>query len=132
MEEKKKFGPISLSELWKATQSGFWSAKKLQQKFGITQAQANKLLAGQESVQRTKRVLKTVYPPAGTAPGTYAADLLFLDKAYKKKNHGYSAILTLINLNTRKAYAEPIKTKADTAVALEKILSEMKMGTQLI
>jgi len=38
------------------------------------------------------------------------ADLAFIPE-FKKQNRGYSVILTAININTRKAYAYPLKSK---------------------
>ena len=64
--------------------------------------------------------------PTGGPTGTYLADILFIDEGLRKKNSNYSAILTLLQANTRKAYARPLKTKTatETAVALDSMIRE--------
>ena len=76
-------------------------------------------LAQMEALQRTKRPPKAIYMPTGGPPGTYLADILFIDEGLKSKNKNYSAILTVVQANTRKAYARPLKTKTATETARE-------------
>jgi hypothetical protein len=65
---------------------------------------------------------KTILGPEGA----YQADLMFLPK-YRQQNKGFTIILTMIEINTRKAYAEPLKTKTGKEVgeAMRKIIKRL-------
>jgi hypothetical protein len=56
---------------------------------------------------------------------SYMCDLIFYPK-YKNQNKGYTTILTMIEMNTRKGFAIPIKSKGETDEAIEKFLKEGK------
>jgi len=48
--------------------------------------------------------------PIVSHPGSYSADITFYDQ-YKKFNGGNIGLLTIININTKKGFAYPIKSK---------------------
>lgn len=56
---------------------------------------------------------------------SYMADLIFYPK-YKNQNKGYSIILTMIEMNTRRGYAIPLKSKSETDEAIQKFLKDGK------
>jgi hypothetical protein len=93
--------------------SKFKSLEKLYQgqkdTYGWTRAQIKNFLQHREASQifKTKKQLSI---PISGLPGTYQADLMFFEK-YARKNKGYKGVLTIININTRKGYAYPFKTK---------------------
>lgn len=78
------------------------------------------------SQQRTKRVIKPKeYAPTGGAPGTYQADLVFFEEL-SRVNHGYKSILTVISVNSRYVYAEPLRKKSETPNAITRIIKNAR------
>ena len=63
--------------------------------------------------------------PITAEHGAYQMDLLFLD-AYARQNRGYNAILTIVEIPNRFAYAIPVHGKDDTYRAFQTFLSEAK------
>lgn len=82
-------------------------------KSSITRKQVKDFLEAQETYQITKRPPKKKREklPITAGLGTFQADLAFLPD-YKKSNNGYSVLLTIVSVNTRKAYALPLKSKS--------------------
>ena len=68
---------------------------------------------------------KKVWLPITAEHGAYQMDLLFMDK-YAHQNRGYNAILVIIEIGNRYAYAIPIKGKDDTYRAFQLFLAEAK------
>lgn len=62
---------------------------------------------------------------------TLQADLIDMQK-FVRKNHGYKYILIVIDIFSKKAYAQPLKDKTakSTAEAMEKILKEVVERTR--
>jgi hypothetical protein len=63
----------------------------------------------------TKSNPKDKYIKFSAPSGSYMADLTFYTQ-YKKFNSGYHILLTIINLNTRKLFVYPLKTKSKNSV----------------
>lgn len=63
--------------------------------------------------------------PITTEHGVYQMDLVFFDQ-YARQNRGYNAILTIVEVPNRYAYALPVKGKDDTYRAFEHFLEEAK------
>lgn len=116
-----------LTELYYDPVSGFVSAsalhKKLKGKYALNQIKD--FIDRQETKQLHKTSTKKAYYPIIGELGTFQADLTFYDK-YAKSNSGYSSILTVIDINSRKAYARPLKQKtgAEVKKAFEEIIEE--------
>jgi IS30 family transposase len=91
------------------------SLQEMGQKY--TYREAKRFLSEQEVNQLHKpNTKKTHYYPIMGTPGTYQADLTFYDQ-YARKNHGYKMILTVIEVNSRRGYAIPLKNKSiDTVI----------------
>ena len=82
-------------------------------------ATKNKVTAAQ---QRTARAVRPKeFAPTGGHPGTYQADIIFYAEL-GRVNHGYKSILTAISVNSRYAYAEPLKRKNEAAEAMGRII----------
>ena len=62
-----------------------------------------------------KKVDKSLIIPIISHPGSYMADITFYYQ-YKKNNNGYEALITIININSRKAYVYPIKNKTTKSI----------------
>lgn len=63
-------------------------------------------LRHQEARQLNLQTKNTYFPIWGLRDGTFQADLMFFPA-----HHSYNALLTIINVNTRVAYAYPLKGK---------------------
>jgi len=113
--------------------TGFQSKKKLYEvakEKGMTKQQVDYFLSNQEVYQLHKRPEKPKrYIPiiSKTPNEIQQADLLDLSN-FSSSNSGIHYILLVIDIFTRKAYAEPLKNKtADTVVkAFEHIIKETK------
>jgi len=72
-----------------------------------------------------KTVDKSKFIPIVASPGSYQADITFYNQ-YKTFNSGYEALVTIININTKKAYVYPIKNKSATTIleVMTKFLDE--------
>ena len=78
------------------------------------------------SQQRTKRVVRPrQYAPTGGPSGSYQGDLIFFEEL-SGANRGYKSILTVISANTRFVYAEPLKRKSETVMAMRRIIKAAK------
>ena len=82
-------------------------------KEGFTRRQVAEFLAKQEVFQQNKQQPKKMFFPIIGAPHSYQADLMFMDA-----HRGYKYILSIIDVNTRKAWVVPLKLKSDTPAAL--------------
>ena len=84
--------------------------------YKVTQKQVKEAIekteVNQTFSQKKKINKKDLFPIYGKNPNKnyVQADLAFIPK-FKRQNRGYSVILTAINMNTRKAYAYPLKSK---------------------
>jgi len=103
-----------LSEIYFNPSSGFIGADKLYQKVkqhGLTRKNVKDFLDSVEVNQRFKKPVKQEYYPIyGKERGYFQCDLAFLPK-WKKWNNGKDVLLTIININTRKAYAYGLSSK---------------------
>ena len=106
-----------------------WSEIKDEAKAkGLTKTQLISFLKNQEDYQRTmNRRKKPQYPKITAPPGSYQADLTFYNDV-SKRNRGFTSILNIIEITTRKAYAFPLKTKSGKEVlrAFEKFRKQAK------
>eukprot|EP00732_Lithocolla_globosa_P001213 Lithocolla_globosa_v1_NODE_569_length_3713_cov_366.818480.p1 type:complete len:371 gc:universal NODE_569_length_3713_cov_366.818480:95-1207(+) len=108
-------GLVSAQELYRRINQGKHSDDKYTHKEikeWLDKQQVNQL----HSRQGTKR-----YHPIFGDPGTYQLDLTFFEQ-YKRSNGGYYIILSIINVNTKKAYARALKTKK----AFEEVIQEIR------
>ena len=88
--------------------AGFYHRAK---EHGFTRAQVADFLSRQELFQRNKDRTERHYFPIWGLPDSYQTDLLDMGvREYK----GYRYILNIIEINTRKAYAYPLKRKSET------------------
>jgi len=90
--------------------------KKLKEKYPDlqnTKKQVSDIIKNIELYQEFKTPeVKTPLQVYANEDGQYMADLIFIPK-HKTANKGYGIILTIVNMNSRKAYAIPMKSKAD-------------------
>jgi Fe2+ or Zn2+ uptake regulation protein len=79
----------------------------------------------QQTFKESKRAKK--YPKIVGKIGYYQADLTFLDK-YKRKNNGYSILLTCIDINSKEGYVVGLKNKFQNTIveAFEEIKKEIE------
>src|SRR4051812_4281702 len=120
---------MALSFVYYDPRRGLWSdAAHLAYEVGAEREDAAAFLAKQETYQRVKRRVQREFAPAGGPNGTFQADLLFMDEGLKKVNGGHMAILTVLNVTSRMAYARPLKSKESKAVvpAMRAIIEEDK------
>ena len=100
--------------------TGYINASQLYKKIkhtGITLKQVQEWLKKQESVQIThQKSQNSGGIPITGKPNSYQADLTFLTDL-KAHNRGYTAILCIIEITSRKAYCYPIKTKTATEIS---------------
>ena len=71
---------------------------------------------------------KKFYSPAGSdKPGAFQSDIMYMND-YKKQNKQHMAIITLLEITTRVAYARGLKSTSSKHVipALESILGQLK------
>ena len=78
-------------------------------------------------LQQHRVVKNKVFAPIVAAPDSYQADLMFFD-SLKRYNSGYSMILNVIEITTRKLYAYPLKSKSDCYDAFADLLSKITMN----
>ena len=128
-----KDGFVGLDKLYKKVK-----AKEAELRLGggkeptVTRNQVAAWLKKQETSQLHKQnpkkrsEMKQIVGPIGS----YQADLMFFPK-WKKQNRGYTIILTMIEVNSRKGYALPLKQKDGKSVptAFEEILEDIKEDT---
>ena len=125
MEEK-------LKELYYDTKTGYKSAKALYKEakdrgLKASFSQIKSFLNSQPTYQMNKKPkVKSMFKI--TAPiGFYQGDLTFYSQ-YKKVNRGYIGMLCVIEIATRLAYVELIKSKTQEEIStkLEKIIKRVK------
>jgi len=86
------------------------------QKLKLTRKNLSEFLKSQEYYQRKMvRNKKPDYPSITASPHSYQADLTFFTDV-SKRNKGYTCILNIIEITSRKAYAYPLKTKSGEEV----------------
>lgn len=83
-------------------------------------------LKNQKTYQLHKRITKQpkLYMPISGLGGTYQMDIMFYSQ-YKHQNRGWSCILTIINVISRKAYAYKMKGKDETYTNLVTFLKNV-------
>lgn len=121
-----------IDKIYKDPKSGFLSSNKLYQKIKeqhpeITLKQVKEYLANSstEQLHTQKRKPKEEAKIYGLI-GQYQLDLTFLSQ-YKKQNKGYHIILVAVEINTRYAYALPIKSKSQDSLvdSLKSLINRM-------
>jgi hypothetical protein len=108
--------------------TGFKSAKEMHKNFpDVPLKEIKSFLSKQEVNQLHGKKHQVKYYPIFGEAGSYQADLTFYDQ-YKKQNGNYSIILTVIEVNSRKAYARALKNKSMPTVidAFKEIMTEAK------
>jgi hypothetical protein len=91
--------------------TGFRSAQDLHKQFPkLPLKKIKQWLSTQEFNQLHGRKTTVKYYHIFWTPGSYQADLTFYEQ-YKKQNKNHYIILTVIEINSRKAYARPLKNK---------------------
>lgn len=81
-----------------------------------------------QQTTNTQPIKKKSYYPIYAALGdSYQADLLFMQFP-PNRNSGYNSLLVMINVNTKRGYAYPLKTKnaGEIAAALTNLIKEVK------
>ena len=108
--------------------TGFQSADKLYHKVkdqDISRNEVIKFVKQQATHQlHTRSKPKRLQAPIFGKVGTYQSDLTFLTQ-YKKQNKGFHILLVCVEVNTKKAYVEALKSKTGKSIAeaLTKIIS---------
>jgi hypothetical protein len=106
-----------LTKVYYDPKTGFVSAKNLKKILpDIPIKDIDAFLKRQEVSQLHKPKGKTEFYPISGPVGTYQADLTFYEQ-YKHQNKGFYIILTVIEVNSRRAYARALKNKtAETII----------------
>lgn len=102
-----------LQSVYDDPENGYPSAKKLHElvrKHGITFKQVSEFLKGQDTAQLYTTQKKIQPIPIDAPDDCYQADLAFYSQ-YKKQNSGYSVLLCLIEITSRKAFVYSLKSK---------------------
>ena len=81
----------------------------------IKMSDVKRFIARQSLNQIHRPVVKHPAKPIVGLLNTYQADLTFYEQ-HKKSNDGYIGLLTCMEINSRKAYVEPIKSKKSEEV----------------
>ncbi len=94
--------------------------------FTFDKKEATNALKKQELNQILKPIDNSIQFKIVAAPRTFQIDIMFLPD-YKKENDGYDKLLVLIDINTRKAYVYPMKTKTMSEIILnyQKFLNDV-------
>jgi hypothetical protein len=94
-------------------------------KHEYTSDEINEFLQSQEAVQLHKPKPIPNYVPISGVPGTVQCDLTFYEQ-YASSNKGFDIILTVIEINSRRAYCRPLKnkTQANVIQAFKEIIEE--------
>ena len=103
--------------------------KKLKREYDVTASRVREVVSTLETAEittgrRTKR--RQMYQTWANERRQYMADLAFLPK-YKGVNRGFHILLTMIDMNTRQAYAFPFKKKSDVPLAMDKVFKDLKV-----
>lgn len=123
-----------LQKLYYDPSSGYQSYTKLYKKAKeikpkITQKIVKEFIKQQSTEQINKEVKEekpNIIPPIVGPVGHYQVDITDYPKYYKQ-NNGYRYILNSIEINTKKAYSVPLKTKTKSAVldGLQQIVKQI-------
>ena len=120
-----------LEELYYNPDTGFTGVHKLYQvakRFGYTYKQVGDFVRSQHTAQVNKLYTKPklYYPIIGKPGGSYQMDIMFLNQ-WARQNNGFTAILVIINVTSKKTFVYPLKNKTETEVAanLVKFLREI-------
>jgi hypothetical protein len=121
-----------LKDIYYNPKTGFKSQNRLykeaqKQDQTISHSDVKNFLNQQEEYQINRSNNQKILFKINAPPGYYQIDLTFYPK-YKSANNGYSIMLCLIEIATRKAYIVPLKTKSESEIydALNKLLSKVK------
>lgn len=92
----------------------------------VTHNDIKNFLSKQTVAQQHKKTKILYHSTVGT-DDSYQIDLMFYGK-YARQNHGFNGALLCINVDTRKAYGYPIKTKSASEIYLRllQFLSDIK------
>jgi hypothetical protein len=121
-----------LKKLYSDPETGFQSADKLYKKAKefdqtITRKQVAEFMAENRTdlLHKERRKPTRGMPIIGTL-NSYQADLIFYFP-FKAQNKNYSTILTAININTKYAFAIPVKSKGsgDMTEAMQKLIGQV-------
>lgn len=122
-----------LNKLYNDPSTGFQSLDKLYKKAKSIDSTITRKIVAEflnnnrtDLLHRAKRTKKERLPIIGTV-NSYQADLIFY-YSFKHKNKGFAIILTAININTKYAFAIPVKTKtaADMLEAMTELVKQVK------
>lgn len=100
---------------------------------GITRKDVHEYIKKQKVNQLHKPVIikhKNYYPIRGL-PGTYQMDIMFYSQ-YKQQNRGYTCMLCIIEVTSRRGYIYKMKSKADTYDCFKQFLSDIKYDIRTI
>nr|AAG23743.1 integrase-like protein [Tetrahymena thermophila] len=106
-------------EIINAYQENFTSAndiyKKLNKKYTLKQIKDVLKNIDTNQIIGKKQENKDLEIPISAPQGSFQADLTFYEQ-FKRQNHGYSILLTIIEINTRFAYVFPLKDKSAQSI----------------
>ena len=122
----------TLSDIYYNPKTGFKTGERLLKEArktlpNISQKQIRAWLNSQEERQINKYNNRPIYFKITAPPDYYQMDITFLPQL-KAKNKGYSAMLCMVEIATRKAYVVPLKTKSEgeIAEAINKLVKQLK------
>jgi hypothetical protein len=109
-----------LKKLYYDPKTGYKSMRRLYETAkesdkSITLKKVKEFLSSQEEYQINKGNNKNVYFKISAPKGFYQSDLLFYPQL-KTKNKGYSAMLSFIEIASRKGYVIPLKSKKELEI----------------
>ena len=114
----KEISDAQIQQLWQDPTFGLigpatFRKKLLAEGYRVSTAQVERALAAdatRDILQQRRTNRRSVLPIYANEDGQYMADLAFLPKL-KASNKDFGILLTIININTGKAYAYPLKGK---------------------
>ncbi|KAL4436486.1 hypothetical protein ABPG74_003052 [Tetrahymena malaccensis] len=124
-------------EIIKAYSENFTGAndiyKKLNKKYTLQQIKDVLKNIDTNQIIGKKQQNKHLSIPISAPEGSFQADLTFYNQ-FKKQNHGYSLLLTIIEINTRYAYVYSLKDKRAESIlrCLENLLEREKSNLKSI
>lgn len=112
--------------------TGFISAPRLYKKLKeeghkFTLKEVQEFIKSQEVHEVFEKAdeTKILFPITSESAHDYQSDLAFMPQL-KQKNKGYSILLTIINVMTRKLYAYPLKNKTEVTEKFEEFINIVK------
>ena len=121
-----------LNKYYYDKQTGFISAPRLHKKLKedghkITLKQVSEFIKAQEVNEVFEKADDTdiLFPITSKSNHDYQTDLAFMPQL-KAKNKGYTIILSIINVMTRKLYMVPLKNKTEVTKAFEDFIRTVK------